>query len=148
MNDREHLAWYVCGPMTGKPRFNYPMFDIVTAHLRLNNDDVVSPTELDSYEMQCAARASLDGDFSDIKPAGETWGEILARDVQLIEKQIGHFALLPGWERSRGARLEVFVGLLVGVTKFNTVAFQRDGTIDVINIDVDAIREILRSNMP
>lgn len=149
MNDREHLAWYVCGPMTGKPRFNYPLFDIVTAHLRLNNDEVVSPTELDSVEMQAVARASLDGAPTQMAvQTGETWGDVLARDVRLIEKEIGHFALLPGWERSRGARLEVFVGLLVGVTNYNTVAFQRDGTIDVISIDVEAIREILRSNMP
>src|ERR1700677_3240339 len=92
---RQDKGWYVCGPMTGLPRFNYPLFDIVTLDLRRTKNQVVSPTELDSRDMQGRARASLTGNFADFADLGESWGDILARDVKLIEHEIGHFALLP-----------------------------------------------------
>lgn len=145
---RAPMAWYVCGPMTGIARFNYPMFDIVTNHLRLTNEVVISPTELDSGDMQTMARASKTGNFADIKAAGETWGDILARDVKLIEKNIGHFALLPGWWKSRGARLEVFVGLLVGIESYHSVGFSQDGEILLHQVPIGSIRQMIRENMP
>lgn len=149
MSTRNELAWYVCGPMTRIPRFNYPLFDLVTAWLRLKFENVISPTELDSEVMQDLARASLDGAADKMQlDSGETWGDVLARDVRLIEKQIGHFALLPGWERSRGARLEVFVGLLVGVESFNTVSFDYAGEVSVTPMTLDNVRETIRRNMP
>ena len=151
MTDRSNMAWYVCGPMTNIARFNYPMFDIVTQHLRLDPANmVVSPTELDSKLMQDLARASLDGDLTKMQnDSGETWGDVLARDVKLIEKLIGKFALLPGWQKSRGARLEVFVGLLVGVTEFYFVSFSGDGAINLLPAyNAEAIRQALRENMP
>lgn len=149
MTDRSTMAWYVCGPMTRIPRFNYPLFHLVTMHLRLQPRAVISPAELDSKEMQALAWASPDGDLTKMEnDSGETWGDVLARDVRLIEKQIGAFALLPGWDRSRGARLEVFVGLLVGITEFHTVSFSYDGSIQMLSVDIDAIRESIRRNMP
>jgi Domain of unknown function (DUF4406) len=150
MTDRSNMAWYVCGPMSGVPRFNYPMFDLIAANLRLQPDrKVISPTELDSKLMQDLARASLDGDVTKMtNDSGETWGDVLARDVRLIEKEVGYFALLPGWERSRGARLEVFVGLLVGVTEFRSLFFDHKGAIVLIYRSCDTIRETIRENMP
>lgn len=147
---RSDKAWYVCGPMTRIPRFNYPLFHLVTCFLR--NDKtrtVISPAELDSKEMQELAWASPDGDLAKMEnDSGETWGDVLARDVKLIEKQIGNFALLPGWELSRGARLEVFVGLLVGVTSFHLVTFGYDGKVQMAPAEVSFIRDQIRSNMP
>lgn len=151
MTDRSNMAWYICGPMTNIPRFNYPLFNIVAHHLRLDPaNTVVSPTELDSKLMQDLAMASLDGDLTKMQnDSGETWGDVLARDVKLIEKQIGKFALLPGWQKSRGARLEVFVGLLVGVTEFYFVSFTDDGAIDLRPAyNIEAIRQALRESMP
>lgn len=149
MTDRSTLAWYVCGPMAGLQRFNYPLFDMVTANLREDKArTVVSPTELDSQQMQDAARASLTGNMADLDGCGETWGDVLARDVKLIEKQIGHFALLPNWERSRGARLEVFVGLLVGITDFNYVTIDGNGKPFYTPVDITTIRNAIRQNIP
>jgi Domain of unknown function (DUF4406) len=147
--DRSKLAWYVCGPMTGIPRFNYPLFDLVTQRLRLTAE-VISPCELDSQAMQDGARASPDGDFGQLTELsnGETWGDVLARDVRIIEKRVGQFALLPGWQRSRGARLEVFVGLLVGVTEFHQVIFASDGTFNWISLSLMEVRQQIRDNMP
>jgi hypothetical protein len=150
MSTRDQMAWYVCGPMTRIPRFNYPMFHTVALWLRQIPDrNVISPHELDSAEMQTLAWASPDGEPNSLADkTGETWGDVLARDVRLIEKQIGHFALLPNWQQSRGARLEVFVGLLCGVTDFGQIWFDNNGGITLETLSVDEIRELIRRNMP
>jgi hypothetical protein len=105
---------YIAGPMTGVPQFNVPLFDHVARQLRAQGYDVVSPAELDSPEMRAAALKSKDGAYERLKNAtGETWGEVLARDVRVLSDQgIEGIVLLPHWWRSRGATLEVTVGLL------------------------------------
>lgn len=110
---------YLAGPMTGLPQFNFPAFDAAARHLREQGYEVISPTELDSPEHRAAALASSDGRIDDYKNAtGETWADLLARDVKVIaEGGVEAILVLPGWERSRGARLETFVGAaLCGLT--------------------------------
>lgn len=143
-------ATYVCGPMSGVPQFNIPLFDKVAENLRSKEVKVVSPAELDSAAMREFALKSETGNMAELTEqlvaAGhprETWGDVLARDVKLIHDEIGAFVLLPGWQKSRGARLEVFVGLLCGVTEFTIVA--KDG---YWHVDADYIRNKMRENMP
>ena len=104
---------YVAGPMSGIPQFNYPAFDAMAAYLRERGYDVQSPAEMDSEETRAAAMASPDGSFQSGTTNGETWGDFLARDVKLVADSVDSICLLPGWENSRGARLEVFVALTV-----------------------------------
>lgn len=105
---------YIAGPMTGVPQFNVPLFDHVAKQLRKQGFEVVSPAELDSPEMRRAALESRDGDYEVLKRAtGETWGDVLARDVKwLSDTGIEAIVLLPHWWQSRGATLETTVGLL------------------------------------
>lgn len=103
---------YVAGPMTGFPQFNIPKFERQTRRLRAAGFEVVSPVERDSPAVQEAARASTDGKLVDDKIAGETWGQILARDVIIVADEVQGIVALPGWEKSKGARLEIFVALL------------------------------------
>jgi hypothetical protein len=102
---------YIAGPMTSIPGFNFPEFDRAAAHLRARGHEVVSPAELDSPEHRVAALASTDGDPAAYNATtGETWGDLLARDVKIIaDSGVEAIVVLPGWERSRGARLETFV---------------------------------------
>lgn len=162
---------YVAGPMTGIPRFNFPLFDAVSAALRGQGYTIISPAETDHEQTRAAAMASLTGDVADLAAleGAETWGDCLARDVKMLADgfpvdteesdadfrvrmkaamkawakanppdeqgaavpmpplvrtvtrstlKIDGLALLPGWEKSRGARLEAFVGLLTGKEYF------------------------------
>ena len=103
---------YVAGPMTGISQFNFPAFEAAAEDLRARGFEVVSPAELDDPKSRAAALASEDGDPEAYNLAtGETWGDLLARDVKLIaDDGIEAIVVLEGWHASRGARLETFVG--------------------------------------
>ena len=102
---------YICGPMTGIPRFNLPAFDAAAVELRACGYEVISPGELDDPVVRQMEWDSPDG--SPLAKVG-TWGSFLARDVQLLaDDGIRAIFVLPGWESSRGARLETFVAFLL-----------------------------------
>lgn len=88
MSDRNHL--YLAGPMSGVEDYNFPAFHQSAALLRALGYEVTNPAELD------------DGDTT--KP----WDEYLRRDLKLM-LDCDAVAVLPGWEESRGARLETHV---------------------------------------
>ena len=106
--------WYLAGPMTGIPQFNFPAFKKAATTLRIAGFNIISPHETDSPAVQAAAWASSDGKLIAGVIAGETWGQILARDVELVADKVGGIVFLPDWTTSRGALLEAFVGLLCG----------------------------------
>jgi hypothetical protein len=101
--------------MTGYPQFNFPAFQAAADRLRAEGHRILSPHELDSPAVQSAAWASPDGTLDDHgKIAGETWGDILARDVKTVADLVSGVIVLDGWASSRGARLETFVAGLCG----------------------------------
>ena len=108
---------YIAGPMTGIPQYNFPAFDALAARLRRYDYEVVSPTELDDPEDRAMAMASPDGAPGSVS---KSWGDFLARDIKLIaDGGIDLIVVLPGWQDSRGARLETYVGnALCGVPVF------------------------------
>jgi hypothetical protein len=105
---------YVSGPMRGYPKFNFPVFDAVSAFLRHEGYEVDSPAE---HDREC---------YSDI----ERWPGFLEGDTALCTKwfdlatalkwdltrvsEDGGIVMLPGWERSEGARIERFVAECTG----------------------------------
>ena len=108
---------YLAGPMSGLPQFNFPAFFAASDQLRAAGFDVVSPAEIDSEEDKGAALKSPDGDNRDVVAMNhKTWGDFLARDVKLLaDTGIEGIVFLPNWEKSKGAKLEAFVGLLQGL---------------------------------
>ena len=82
---------YVAGPMTGIKDYNYPAFDAAQDTLRAAGFHVATPTVI-------GRRHGYD------KPHAF----YLRRALALMLGADG-VAVLPGWEASRGARLEVHV---------------------------------------
>ena len=106
------MKYYLAGPMSGKPQFNYPLFDEVANGLRANGLDIVSPAEMDDEDVRANAMANMTGEMAEVNEvSSETWGDFLARDVKLIADELNAIILLPEWDTSRGARLEAFVAL-------------------------------------
>ncbi len=114
------MKLYLAGPMTGIPQFNFPAFYAAEKELREMGYEVVNPAELDPPEVQKAAWDSPDGQLTDGGVAGHTWAEFLARDVKAVAGCDG-LVLLPGWQTSKGARLERFVAQLLGLPVYELV---------------------------
>jgi hypothetical protein len=114
---------YLAGPMSGLPQFNYPAFDAMAALLRqqvtepgVHGIEVVSPAEQDSAELRARVMLSPDGDIRALNLPQTSWGDFLSKAVKLVaDGGFDAIVVLAGWERSRGARLETFVGHLCGI---------------------------------
>jgi len=105
---------YLAGPMSHYPNFNFPAFEEATATLRSQGMTVISPHELDKAhdaKDYAAAAGSSTGNIADLK---QTWGDFLSRDVKIVADAVTGVALLPAWQNSKGAKLEVTVALLQG----------------------------------
>jgi len=90
---------YVAGPMTGLKDFNYPAFNAAADQLRALGYQVENPAD------------------HGIVPGAE-WADYMAYDLTRLGL-CGMIALLPGWERSEGAKLEVQIAHRLGMTIVN-----------------------------
>jgi len=82
---------YVSGPMSNLPLNNTPKFNAAAKALRKKGYRVINPAELDKGE-PC-----------------RTWEDCLRRDLRELTR-CTDIATLPGWTKSRGAKLEIHVG--------------------------------------
>ena len=89
-------AVYLSGPMTGLPDFNRPAFHAAAAALRAQGHVVINPAEVD-----------LGPDAS--------WADYMRVHLAEIARRVARVFVLPGWEGSRGAQLEVHVARALGL---------------------------------
>ena len=75
---------YIAGAMTGLPEFNYPAFHAAAAHLRALGYDVENPAEF---------------------PEQPNWDAYMRQAMKRLA-DCSEVFLLPGWEESKGARIE------------------------------------------
>lgn len=86
---------YIAGPMTGLPEFNYPAFNAAAAELRAAGYHVENPAE-------------------NPEPASGTWAAYMRMAIaQLVTCDAIY--LLPGWAKSRGAKVEVELAQTLGI---------------------------------
>lgn len=112
-------GYYIAGPMSGIPAFNFPAFDSAAATLRRSGWEIIVPTELDSPEVRAIALESPDGNTAEfLAKTGVTWGELLSRDLKVILDEAEGIVFLPDWEKSKGARLEAYAALSGGSRRF------------------------------
>lgn len=86
---------YLSGPMTGLPEFNFPAFHAAAANLRAQGFEVVSPAEI-------------------VPDLTTSWEKCMRADIKAL-CDCDAIALLPGWEKSKGAHLELHIGHRLGL---------------------------------
>jgi len=94
---------YVAGPMTGLPEYNYPAFHAAAAELAELGYEVLSP----ATHAADVANGTADGE--------DKWAFYMKHALSLLI-QAEAVALLPGWETSRGARIEHNLAGELGMT--------------------------------
>lgn len=88
---------YLAGPMTGIEAMNFPAFHAAAAKLRDSGYVVINPAEINP------------------DPAAN-WNACMREDIaQLVTCDA--IALLPGWERSRGATIEARIAADLGMRR-------------------------------
>lgn len=109
--DPDRDFFYLGGPMTGIPQFNFPRFNRVADKLRKQGYNIVSPSELDDPDTLAAAMASVDGapGSGNVENGGH-YHDFLSRDLVIcaLPRCVGGI-FLEGWAKSRGARGESWV---------------------------------------
>ncbi|WP_395593522.1 DUF4406 domain-containing protein [Pseudomonas sp. B26140] len=90
---------YLAGPMTGFEDFNFPAFNKMAAELRSRGFIVENPAEHGVVD-------------------GADWADYMAYDLTRLGL-CGQVAVLPGWENSKGARLEVHIARELGMSVVN-----------------------------
>ena len=98
---------YISGPMSGLPDYNYHAFYDAAIRLRLKGVEVVSPAE-----------GAVTSD--------KMWSDYMRRAVKML-CDCDFNVRLPGWQKSRGARLETEIA----------------SALDIINIDLEELLESL-----
>jgi hypothetical protein len=86
---------YVSGPMTSIPELNFPAFHAAAAMLRAKGHEVVNPAELNP-------------------DPNASWADCMRVDIAALVT-CTHIALLPNWEKSRGAKLELHIATELGM---------------------------------
>ncbi len=100
---------YVCGPMRGRPQFNFPAFFVAEGYLRSEGWDVVNPAQFDQEE-----GVDWQGNEGGVLPEGFDVKETARRDLDAL-LSCDAIYLLRGWSRSMGAQAEHAVARWCGL---------------------------------
>ena len=107
---------YLAGPMRGIPNFNFPAFDYAAHKLRNQGYAVFSPADHDrSTDPRIENNPTGDERLAE-QTTGFTIRDALAADTHWICREADAIALLPGWEKSSGAKAEHALALALGLT--------------------------------
>ena len=89
---------YISGPMTGIENYNYPEFIRVANSLKQLGEKIINPVEICSH---------LDGKSA-------SWQDYMDICLPAVDK-CDTIYLLKGWQRSKGAKLELFRAMEKGL---------------------------------
>lgn len=88
------LTWYLAGPMSGYPEYNYPVFEDAARVLRMTGVKLVSPHEVawpDNHEKLSET---------------DLWEYMMKATGKALNNCQG-IILMKGWPQSRGAKAEL-----------------------------------------
>ena len=107
------MTIYLSGPMSmygAEQQWGKAIFDAYAKRYRAQGFTVISPLEHDLEIL--GGRPFQPGDY----------GQCLAADVKLLGSgKVDRIYMLPGWQQSRGARLERLAAQTVGIPAFDAV---------------------------
>lgn len=128
---------YIAGPMAGMPDHNFPAFNAAAKLFRELGFTVLNPVEIGEAAY---------GNSPDVSPL-----DYLEQDLKLIMQYgCSSIALLPGWERSIGARLEVAYAITMDLDFFNAETGEHTGRPSHVTVSRtygELEREQLRFNL-
>jgi hypothetical protein len=107
---------YLAGPMRGIEEFNFPAFYAAAGQLRAQGHEVLNPAETDHNTG--FDPTGLRGTDADLVHASFDLRSALAYDLTWICTHAEAVAVLPGWQRSLGARAEVAAAHAIGIPVF------------------------------
>ena len=92
------MSIYISGPMSGYEDFNYAAFHAAEAAIRRVRQDaqIINPASVQLWQ-------------------GAEWTDWMRHHVATIAREVTEIVVLPDWETSRGARLEVHIAHALGI---------------------------------
>lgn len=90
---------YIAGPMTGIPEYNYPAFRAAEAKLKALGFPVLCPVDSEEHNSSGST---------------QTWDWYMRHALRMVTESTA-ICLLPGWQQSKGAQLEVTVAEALGL---------------------------------
>lgn len=101
------MRYYLAGPMTGYPLHNFPAFEAAANLLREAGLQVRTPVEIDQEIGVLEVLRFEDGSIKDVVLLPSySYEKCMAADLLAIE-MCDAIILLPGWNRSKGAKREL-----------------------------------------
>jgi hypothetical protein len=113
------MKLYIAGPMTGLPGFNYRAFFEAERAIMALGHTALNPARTDGPTADEAIAAS-----GTHENPSHTWEYYLRRDIPKVTAADA-LVVLPGWQNSRGANLEVHIATSLGMPMF----ILRDGQL-------------------
>ena len=110
------MKLYLAGPMSGITDLNFPAFHAESARLRALGYEVVNPAEINA-------------------DPNAGWLACMRDDIAQLVRCDG-VAMLPGWQKSRGASLEHHIGSALGLLVVDAAALT--GGPDVVDAPTNA----------
>ena len=127
------MILYLAGPMSGIPDHNFPLFDRVAGLLRDLGHGVVSPADTNRKVGFDETKHNA-GDISQ-----EDYSKLFRLDIQEILGCEG-MVMLPGWIKSKGAKLEFALARMVDMPCYR---YNFDfGILEPFPIDIRAVIHI------
>lgn len=107
---------YLAGPMRGIAKFNFPKFFKVATELRAEGHNVFNPAERDvKLHGKKIYENNKRGSVLQAEKHGFSLRRALAADTSWICRYADGVVVLPGWQKSKGAKAEIALAKALGL---------------------------------
>lgn len=133
---------YICGPMTNRPFFNFPLFFEVETYLRDQGWITYNPARHDIESIGIDIDRYPTGDIAAITADGFDLGQAMRWDLPRVAESDA-IVCLNDWEKSSGGRIEMRVALACGTAPLLYVVDYPDPGKCLLPISEDYARQVV-----